>query len=114
MGGWDSESCASPDYLQQIPELLTAAQAQAGALGMFVLQTYVADGDGAAMAVLQRAGFVEEARLRGRLSDGEAMRDLLVYTAFVAGAQRQRNPRDDYYGQRTAWQADRIRRRAEA
>ncbi len=38
------------------------------------------------------------------------MRDLLVYTAFVAGAQRQRNPWDDYYGQRTAWQADRIRR----
>ena len=69
---------------------------------------------GAAMAVLQRASFDEEARLRGRLSDGEAMRDLLVYTAFVAGAQRQRNPRDDYYGQRTAWQVDRIRRRAEA
>ena len=105
---------ASPAYLQQMPELLAAAQAQAGALGMSVLQTYVADGDGAAMAVLQRAGFVEEARLRGRLSDGEAMRDLLVYTVFVAGAQRQRNPRDDYYGQRTAWQADRIRRRAEA
>ena len=91
-------------------ELLAAARERAEELSIAILQTYVADGDNEAMELLQQAGFGEEARLRGRLSDGEEMRDLLVYTVFIEGRQKRRNPRDDYYGQRTAWQEERVER----
>ena len=81
---------------------------RAGAMSIGVLQTYVADGDEAAIDMWRRGGFAAEARLRGRLRDGKQTRDLLVFATEIAGAQQQRKPRDDFYGQRNAWQAQRV------
>ena len=99
-----------PAYWEQVPEFLAAVGERAGAMSIGVLQTYVADGDEAAIDMWRRGGFAAEARLRGRLRDGKQTRDLLVFATEIAGAQQQRKPRDDFYGQRNAWQAQRVAR----
>ena len=101
---------ASPAYFGQVPELLETARERAGALGISILQTYVAADDNEAAELLRGADFVEEARLRGRLSDGEYTRDMLVYTSLIEHAAGRRHSRDDYYGQRRAWQAEKVQR----
>ena len=91
-------------------ELLVRARERAGELGISILQTYVAEGDNEAAELLRVASFIEEARLRGRLSDGEYTRDILVYTSQVERAAGRRHSRDYYYGQRRAWQVGRVQR----
>ena len=96
-----------PSYFEQGAELLTAAAEKAKALSIRGLQIYIADCDDDQKEMVKSAGFVEEARLRNRLYDGENWIDMLVYTLWLADVAPLRSE-EDYYGNRKVWQAERV------
>ena len=95
------------NYFDQGPELLNAAAEKAKALSIQGLQIYIADCDNDQREMVKNAGFVEEARLRNRLYDGESWIDMLVYTLWLPDVTPLRSE-GDYYGNRKPWQAERV------
>ena len=55
-----------------------------------------------------KGGFAEEARLRGRLRDGDEMVDMLVYTRRLSDDAMPVLEAGDYYGGRKLWMEERI------
>jgi N-acetylglutamate synthase-like GNAT family acetyltransferase len=96
-----------PSYFGQVSDLLTATAEKAKTLSIQGLQIYVADCDDDQREIVKAAGFVEEARLRNRLYDGEDMIDMLVYTLWLSDVTPLRNE-GDYYGNRKSWQTKRV------
>ncbi len=97
-----------PGYFDQTPELLTAVAQKAKALSISTLQIYIADCDNDQKTLVKSAGFVEEARLRNRLRNGEGWMDALVYTLSLPGAMPPLRSKGDYYGSRKPWQSERV------
>ena len=58
--------------------------------------------------LLRKAGFREEARLRGQLRDGDEWQDLLVYCRQITLDPAPYSSQEEYYGSRKAWQAERV------
>ena len=97
-----------PAYMDQGPELLEAAAAKAGELGIGILQVRVADCDEDQKQLVSKAGFREEARLRRQLRDGDEWQDLLVYNRQLASNPAPCSSKEEYYGSRKAWQSERL------
>ena len=97
-----------PAYMDQSLELLEAVAANAMELGIGILQVRVADGDEDEKLLLRKAGFREEARLRGQLRDGDEWQDLLVYCRQITLDPAPYSSQEEYYGSRKAWQAERV------
>ena len=97
-----------PAYLPQTSELLAEAARQARELSIASLQVFVAGCDGDQAALLEAAGYIQEARLRDRLRRGDGWVDMLVYTLRLSEAVSAMRADDDYYGSRKPWQAERV------
>jgi GNAT superfamily N-acetyltransferase len=72
---------AAPAYLDQAPELLTAAMDASRSGGAEYLRSYVAACDTEKVEVLQRVGFRHEATLASQLKAGDERFDLHVYAS---------------------------------
>ena len=99
MDGW-----ASPAYLSQLPELLSAVVEGERAEGTEVLQAYLAEGDRTKQHAFRVAGFREETRLRNRLRVGEERMDLLFYGRSLHQRAPPAHSAATYYGARPAFQ----------
>ena len=99
-----------PAYLNQGPELLEAAVARAEGLGIGIVQMHLAECDDDLLELARAAGFREEARLPRRLRDGDGWLDLLVYGRLVSSDLPTRFGEEEYYGNRKAWQSERLSR----
>ncbi|MQA76962.1 MAG: GNAT family N-acetyltransferase [Streptosporangiales bacterium] len=64
--------------------LLTLCRYAFDELGMVRLETYLAVDDRPSQRVAARSGFVREGLLRGKRSDGDRRRDLLLYARLVS------------------------------
>src|SRR5205823_5574989 len=100
------EFWACPAYLKQLPELLGALVERARAGSAEILQAYVADVDTEKRALLEGAGFREEARLHERLREGDDARDLLIYSRSFDRRSPKAHPVSNYYGSRQAFRTD--------
>ena len=97
-----------PAYFGQTKELIEAAAQAAAELSISVLQVYISERDEEQMTLARQGGFAEEARLRGRLRDGDEMVDMLVYTRRLSDDAMPVLEAGDYYGGRKLWMEERI------
>jgi GNAT superfamily N-acetyltransferase/L-amino acid N-acyltransferase YncA len=93
-----------PAYLQQLPDLLTALIQQAEQHGTELLQASIAECDQEKRQMLEASGFIESARLRDRLRDGDQQFDLLIYERRLSPREQLGHPLASYYGARPAFQ----------
>jgi hypothetical protein len=100
---------ACPAYLDEVPSLLEATVEGAAAAGAEIVQAFVAAVDGDKQRLLQQAGFLQEARLPGRLRNGGTATggnggagrvDLLIYGLHLPRRLRVMHPLETYYGAR--------------
>lgn len=98
----------APAYFDQASELLLATLDKARRIGIRKIQSFVADRDGEQAAILESAGFAQEARLKSHLRDDDLWHDLLVYTKSLGGDVTPQRGKHEYYGGRNLWMEDRI------
>ena len=99
---------ACPAYLRQLPELVAAIVERAGTGPVERLRACVAEVDLAKRAVLEGAGFHEEARLAEQLRVGDQRIDLLLYGRALGRRTTPAHPLGTYYGARPPFHAEGI------
>ena len=97
-----------PAYFGQTKELIDTAAQTAAELSIGVLQMYIGERDQEQITLALQNGFAEEARLRGRLRDGDDLVDMLVLSRRLSDGAKPVLGAGDYYGGRKPWMAERI------
>ena len=100
-----------PTYRSHAPELLEALIRHAQELGITCVSSHVAECDQDQQQLLAHLSFVQEARLKQRLRDGDRWWDMFVYTKITAGTPRPMRDASTYYGSRQPWQTHRTESR---
>ena len=98
-----------PTYADQSAELFQTVRAEAQEIGISELVTHVAECDTDAIALFERLGFSEQARLRGHLRSENRLMDIAVYGTRLGELRPPLREISQYYGERQEWQTERIR-----